>query len=308
MVRLSRLIIPVLVLVAAGAPSARGDNQKSEPGGTEPEVFGPGVLSAGEVYRGCFMPNGREFYFFKKVTPGQEDYRIFVSRLTGGTWTEPRKVNLGGDYSDTYPAIAKDGRRLVFASYRPAPGDTSKKPNAHLWYVERKGDGWGEPVFMAAASLLGYYHSWVEFGPDGSLYFRRTTPDWSATETLLTRWDGRAFTAPAPYAQVERWKAWRPQGRADFRIAGGSPGPDGNTIFFDVATRNPRTGRGASDIWVSVKKRGDWTEPRPLDASINREGYDVFPFFSPDGRYLYFVRDFKTYYRLPFADAVRGAR
>lgn len=30
-------------------------------------------------------------------------------------------------------------------------------------------------------------------------------------------------------------------------------------------------------------------EPKPL---INKEGFDVFPFFSPDGKDMYFVRDF----------------
>ena len=274
----------------------------------EPEVFSPGVISAGEVYRGCFTSDGREFYFFKKVTANQEDYRIFVSRRTGDQWSEPQRVTLGGEFSDTYPAISKDGKRMVFASYRAAPGDKSKKPNAHLWYVDRKGNGWSEPVFMAAASSLGSYHSWVEFGPEGAVYFRRTSPDWSTNETLITRWNGKEFTAPIPYAEVEGWKTWQPPGEATVRIVGGSPGPDGNSIFFDVATRNPRTGRGASDIWVSFKKGRDWTEPKPLNASINREGYDVFPFFSPDRQYLYFVRDFATFYRIPLKDALPTAK
>ena len=37
-----------------------------------PEVFGAGVLSAGEVYRGCFAADGRTFLFFKKVGEGEE--------------------------------------------------------------------------------------------------------------------------------------------------------------------------------------------------------------------------------------------
>jgi len=270
----------------------------------EPEVFGTDVLSKGEVYRGCFTSNGRSFYFFKKVTRGQEDYRIFISHLAGGKWSEPQRVSLGGEYSDTYPAISKDGKRLVFASYRPAPGDTSAKPNAHLWYVDRNGDGWGKPVFMPAASKLGHYHSWVEFGFDGGVYFRRTTPDWRANETLVTRWNGKEYETPKSVAAVERWKSWR----ADVRIAGGSYGPDGNVIFFDVAMRNPQTGLGASDIWVSLKRNGNWAEPKPLGANVNKAGFDVFPFFSPDGKEMFFVRDFATFYRIPLAEALKSVR
>lgn len=274
----------------------------------EPEVFGAGVLSKGEVYRGCFTPDGRSFYFFKKVTGGQEDYRIFVSQLVGGKWSEPQRVKLGGEYSDLYPSISKDGRRMVFSSYRPAPGDTSAKPNAHLWYVARKGDGWGEPVFIAEASQLGHYHSWVEFAFDGGVYFRRTTPDWRTTETLVTRWKGGKYRVAEPVAALERWKNWR----AEIRIAGGSFSPDGNVMFLDVATRNPQTGRGASDIWVSFRRDGkrgtDWTEPQRLGANINQDGFDVFPFFSPDGKELFFVRDFAAFYRISLAAALNSVR
>lgn len=269
-----------------------------------PELFGADVLSVGSVYRGSFAPDGRALYFFKQVVPDREEYRIFVSRLVAGRWAAPERILLGGEYSDLYPAISKDGKRMVFSSYRPVPGDASAKPNAHLWTVERKGDGWGEPVFLATVSTLGHYHSWVELGRDGALYFRRTTPDWQTTETLFSHWNGNAFGAPAKFAPVERWKDWRP----DVRIVGGSPSPDGNAIFLDVATQNPKTRRGASDIWVSLRRGNDWSEPKPLGAGVNSDGYDVFPFFSRDGKTLYFVRDFTAFYRIPLKDVLKTVR
>ena len=266
-----------------------------------PEVFGAGVLSAGEVYRGCFAADARTFYFFKKVGE-PEHYRIFESHRTASTWTVPRHIVLGGEFSDLYPALSHDGARLVFTSYRPIPGATGGKPNAHLWYVDRHGDGWGSPVFMAKASTAGYYHSWVQFGDDGRLYFRRTTPDWALTQTLMSEWNGREYDAPRPYEAAERWKGWR----ADVNVVGGAPGPGGNTVFLDVATRNPSTGRSASDTWVSIRRGDTWAEPRKLGAGINSNGYDVFPFVSPDGLELYFVRDFATFYRIPLREALRS--
>lgn len=264
-----------------------------------PEVVAPGVLSAGEVYRGAFTPDGATLYFFRKTGSG-EDYRIFTSNRTAGGWSTPAVVDLGGEFSDLYPAISRDGQRLVFSSYRPAPGDTGAKPNAHLWFAERTDRGWGAPVFLARATALGHYHSWVEFGFDGALYFRRTTPDWRETVTMRAPWTGRDPGVPEPYADVERWKGWR----SDVRVAGGAPGPDGRLVFLDVATTNPATGRGASDIWVALRRGDGWTDPRPLGAGVNADGYDVFPFVSPDGRDLYFVRDFATFHRVPLADAL----
>lgn len=256
----------------------------------------PGVLSTGEVYRGTFTPDGDTLYFFKKAGAG-ETYRIFSSNRTAAGWSAPAVVDLGGTFSDLYPAISPDGRRMVFSSYRPAPQGTAK-PNAHLWSVERTATGWSAPMFLARASTLGHYH--FEFGFDGALYFRRTTPDWKSTETLRASWRGTEISTPEPYADVERWK----QSRSDLVIAGGSPGPGGRFVFLDVATKNPRTGRGASDIWVTMKRGNDWSDPAPLGAGVNSDGYDVFPFVSPDGRDLYFVRDFSTFHRIPLDDAL----
>lgn len=263
------------------------------------QVFGPGVLSAGEVYRGSFSPDGRTFYFFKKVGTG-EDYRILSSTLTNDRWSNPQVVDLGGNFSDLYPSISRDGRRIVFSSYRPVPGVTSGKPSAHLWYADRLGGRWGTPVFMARASTVGHYHSWVEFGFDDAVYFRQTTPDWKVTVTLRSRWTGSEYSAPEPYADAERWKGWRP----DVEVVGGSPGPGGTVVFLDVATKNPGTGRRASDIWISMKRGDIWTNPAPLGAGINSDGYDVFPFMSPDGTDLYFVRDFATFLRVSLAEAL----
>jgi L-ascorbate metabolism protein UlaG (beta-lactamase superfamily) len=153
---------------------------------------------------------------------------------------------------------------------------------------------------MARTSTLGHYHSWVEFGYDGALYFRRTTPDWKQHETMRALWTGAEYSPPEPYRDVERWRGWRP----DVRVVGGSPGPGGRLVFLDVATTNPRTGRPASDMWVSMKRGDTWTEPAPLGNAINSDGYDLFPFVSPNGRDLYFVRDFGAFYRIPLADAL----
>lgn len=263
------------------------------------EIFGPGVLSTGEVFRGTFTPDGRTFYFFKKIGSG-ENYRIYSSNRTATGWAIPSIVDLGGPHSDLYPAISPDGRRIVFSSYRPVPGQTGGKPNAHLWYADRNDNGWSTPVFMTRTSTLGHYHSWVEFGFDGAVYFRRTTPDWKRNETMRAQWSGGEYSSPAPYVDVERWKGWR----AGVQLVGGAPGPAGRLVFLDVATTNPRTGGGASDIWVSIKRGDSWTEPAPLGAGINSDGYDVFPFVSSDGKDLYFVRDFAAFHRIPLADAL----
>ena len=125
-----------------------------------------GVADSGRIYRGTLAPGGRELWFFKKVSddPQAEDYRIYRSRQTETGWSAAERVDLGGEFSDLYPTLTHDGRRLAFTSYRPFPGDTSTHPSANLWYADRRGDGWARPVPITSAVRPGYYHSQVWFG------------------------------------------------------------------------------------------------------------------------------------------------
>lgn len=268
----------------------------------EPEVFAPGVISSGEVYRGSFSADGKSFYFFKRVGEG-EDYRIFVSNRAGDSWTTPERVALGGEFSDLYPSISRDGRRLVFSSYRPAPGDVSAKPNAHIWLTEWDGKAWGAPIFLKSVNRLGFYHSWVQLGLEGDLYFRQTSPDWKDHHTMIARRSGNGFASPELFEPVERWRNWRP----DFRLAGGVPSPDGKIVFLDVLRFDANGHNIGSEIWISRREGQDWTNPAPLGKSINAAGFNLFPFLSPDGTTLYFVRDFKAFYRLSLNAALGTA-
>jgi hypothetical protein len=269
--------------------------------GAEPVEFKPGV-TGGRLFRGCFAAGGTEFYFFQKIRDDAEEYRIYVSRKTGAVWNAAEPVDLGGPHSDMYPAVSADGQRLVFSSYRRMPGDAGPKPNAGLWIAERRGSrGWGPPSPLPILTEPGHYHSWVEFGRDGSLHFRRTTPDWRGNKAMVSRWNGREFERAEEWTPVAEVQRLAPE----LRIVGGSPGPQDGVVLLDVATRNPVTGLGASDIYFSTRVDGKWARPRPAAGGVNSDGYDVFPFFSPDSARMYFVRDFSAFFEIAAREALR---
>jgi WD40-like Beta Propeller Repeat len=277
--------------VACGSPTPRA------------ERFAPTLTLAEKTFRGTIGPDHAEFYFFRKVAadPDAEDYRIFGSRAHDGTWSSPEQLRLGAESSDLYPALSPDGRRLVFTSYRRMEGDTASHPNAGLWYVDRKGGGWGEPVPIRVATELGSYHSQPVFLGD-SLVFRRTSADWRTTHTLIARWNGRAFDAPTTFDPVERWAGWR----SDLRVWGGIPAPDGSYVVLEVSELDSTTGGPLpSDLWVSVRAGREWTEPGPLAGGVNVAGStENFPMVSPGGCDLIFVRDFSEFYRVSLETAL----
>jgi hypothetical protein len=261
-----------------------------------PEVVGAETISTGNVFRGTFTPDGDTLYYFKNVTEGEEDYRIFRSHRAEAGWTEPERVSLGGDFSDLYPAITVDGRKMVFSSYRPAPGDTSAHPSAYLWYAERRGAAWGKPVFMAEASEWAHYHSQPIFDARGDLYFNRSGWDYRGHSEHVSRWTGDRYGKPDTAAG---WLALRDRIGAGRHLYETAPGFDGSFALLAIGERAAGSRPGPPDLHVSFRSDTGWTEPRPLQSGVNTPMNENFPFYSPDGDELYFVRDFARVYGLP---------
>jgi hypothetical protein len=288
----------------APAPAGGGDDGGA-PEEAAVEPFENELLATDNVFRGTFAPDGRTFLFFRKVAKNQtdEEYRILESRLVNGRWTAPTRLTLGGDYSDLYPTISPDGRRMVFSSYRPVAGDTSSHRNAHLWYVDRQGDGWSAPVFMAKPSLLGYYNSGPQFLSDGSVYWNATTPDWKSQTSYVTRWNGREYSAPVVYETAERWRSTTP----DRRVSMARLAPDSSFAILEIATVEQRR-QAPPDLYVSYRIGGQWSDPKPLRGGVNTQATENFVTLSPDAKYIYFVRDFSGFYRVPVQKALAGTR
>jgi hypothetical protein len=302
---MTRLHAITLALVGTAlAPATMpAQSQCEAPATTQP--FLPELADSGRIFRGNLSRDGREFWFFRKVAtdPRQEDYRIYVATRDASGWSTSRQVDLGGEYSDLYPALRADGRRLVFASYRRAPGDTASKPNASLWYADRRGDGWGPARFIAPATELGHYHSQVSLAADGDVYFRRTTPDWSRTVELVAPARGTGYDAAQLVEGADRFRDWNP----GYHVWGARPGHDRSYLILEVSAVDSAGRRGPSDLWFATRHGGTWSDPRPFGAGVNSPEYDNFASVSQDGCRLLFTRGFSGFYHVSLAAAMAGS-
>ena len=289
-----------VVLLAACLHRAQGG-----PGATDltgpviPEVFAPGVVSGENVWKGSFTPDGDTLYYFRHLD-GPESYGIFASRKQrDGHWTPPTRVRLGGDFSDLYPAISPDGKRLVFTSYRPIPGVADAHPNAFLWMATRMRDGtWGTPVPLLGLGVVGQYHSQTGFDGEGTLYYRVASPGERMDPLYLSRWTSRGFEEPIAYGPVNEWA--RLIGTDTLYVWGGRPTPDGRAVVLEVSRLDARKRAGPADLWLTcLTADARWTVPRPLPDSVNTAATENFIFFSPKGDRMFFVRAFRELLSIP---------
>lgn len=274
------LALSALSAMAATLPGQAESTAKAAPAPTlfQPEAVWPG----GDDSAPAFTPDGRTVFF----THRDGAITIMMSTLRNGSWSEPQVAPFSGKWRDIEPAMAPDGSYLVFVSNRPAKaGDAAltgyfggqSRPGAggNIWRVDRKGDGWGEPVRLPDIinSHSAIYSPAV--AGDGSIYFNQPDPVTRKSHVYRAQARGGSFEVPVPLSISD----------------GTHPGydvavsPDESFLIFS-ASRAPAA-QDQSLLFVAFRRNGKWTEPQALDPRL--AGLEAR--FSPDLKTLYFEAD-----------------
>jgi Tol biopolymer transport system component len=259
--------------VAVAAPEPYGIGRPLP----EPTLFGEGIISTGDFdTHPAFTPDGRTFYFVKS-TPSFTDWKIYVTQMTGGRWSEPKLAPFSGKYRDADPFITSDGKLLYFISDRPVDG--TKREDMDIWVMERKGSEWGEPRNLGAP-INSPGSEWLpRLAANGTLYFGSDRPGGEGSTDLY-----RAATAAGKFAPPENLGPAVNSAADEYEpcIA-----PDESYLIFMAAGRPDDLGGG--DLYYSARKDGRWTQAVNLGPKINGRGLDIAPMLSPDGRYFFYA-------------------
>ena len=282
---------PVLILVIS--LTMFGCKDRNSPGWyptstvAVPQLFAPDVISTSNAqeFGITFTPDSQTAYFTRRV-PGERQ-KIWVSRFEAGAWSAPRVASFSTDVDET-PWIAPDGSKLLFASRRQGVFDTTDVSD-NLWVIDRTEKGWAPPRPVpglvnrprpeGAGWPVGSEINPV-IGPDGALYYwtqepgEGKSPDIYRAEPAGNGFaPGRALDAPINTPEIETHMAFGPGGMMVFQ-AWGRPG-----------------GLGLEDLYVAWPADSGWTDPIVLPAPVNSEANEIFPSFTPDGRFLFFASD-----------------
>jgi len=258
-------------------PTLSGPYLGQQPPGTTPEIFAPGVISTGfRENAAAFTPGGTEFFFGLVGSP----YSVILQmRQDGDLWTKPEIIPVIGRYSNFDFTLSPDGNRLYFTSYRPRSGTGEPADKRSLWFIEREGLGWSDPKVIEFPSD-DYEAVYPSIAANGNLYFFLSEGGERDTDIYFSHpiGDGR-YGEPIRLGNEinSSYNDW------DAYIA-----PDESYMVFGSAERPD--GFGGSDLYVSFRTDdGGWTEAINLGDEVNSGEYEICPYVTADGSYLFYT-------------------
>jgi hypothetical protein len=271
----------VLALTTAYAqdtefPLLAGHYLGQEPPGMTPEIFASGVLVAkdGDAINSVFSLDGKEFYYVV-LEDRSPRYNLWFTETVDGTWVKPRELRLAGNYELADIALSPDGNRLYFCSDIPTYWEDAE--GFDIWYVERTGDGWSEPINAGQQINSPGGETQPSFTSDGSIYF----PSWhegSQTESVDLYYSNLIngeFVEPVRLPDSVN---------SEYNEGNSFVAPDGSYILF-ARWDMPESIDGGKGLYISFRKPGGgWTEATNTAPVLRIRG--SLAALTHDGKYL----------------------
>ncbi|MEQ8330368.1 MAG: hypothetical protein RH859_07915 [Longimicrobiales bacterium] len=238
-------MVVVAVLAGCDAPSAT----------PEVELFGEGTVSTElPEFAAAFSPDGDTVYF-NRTPPDRSRLDLMVSVRVDGAWSDAVPFPPTAGMAAIDPFVAEGGRRLYFSSNAPADGAAPGSFN--IWYVDRAGDGWGDPLPLPRPIRSDSSDVFNSVTADGLFVFSSTRD--GPRRVYASRLIDGSWQSPVAlsFGDVAN---------------GGNPlvGPDGSFMVLSLPGAS-----GDPDLFVTCLGDAGWGQPRPLPPPIN-SGFTEF--------------------------------
>jgi hypothetical protein len=259
---------------AAPAPPPPRGPYLGEVAGSAPKLFAPGVVSRQyQELNAAFSPSGDELVF-TLANPQRSAYTlVHMVRQPSGVWAPPEVMPFSGRFADADPVFSTDGARLYFISRRPATaGENAERKDFDIWYVDRRGASWAEPVRFGAPVNTDADEFYISVTRGGALYFSRNDDIHRAEPSG----DSYQIEKLGPAVNGEKTAEFDP-----------FVAPDESYLLFGSIGRPDS--QGSADLYVSFRVDGAWQPARSLGPAINSKYFEYCPIMSPDGAYFFFT-------------------
>jgi hypothetical protein len=252
-----------------------------------PETFAPDIISKKEEseFGSVFNSDATEFFYGVDVNGKSE---IRYTYLNGEHWSDPEIILVHEEYGYNDSFLSPYEKRLYFISPRALDGVGGPKDH-DIWYVEKRDNGWSDPVNAGNNINSDGNEYYMSFTNDGTMYFasninapedRKHDYDIYSSKNI----DG-VFQEKISLGDSINTMHYE----ADVYI-------DPNEAYMIFCAIRPG-GLGRGDLYISFRKPDDtWTRSRNLGQPINTEHHELCPFVSKDGKYLFYTSDQDIYW------------
>jgi Tol biopolymer transport system component len=263
-----------------------------EPPGSTPKLFAPGIVSLEDRYEfgSVFSKDGKEFYY--GVEGKNRPHIEYMKWEEGGWgkdgWGKADELLISDKYGYNDPFLSPDDQRLYFISDQAMDGKGEKK-DIDIWYVQREGDGWSEPINAGKEINSPNNEYYISFTKEGTMYYSSNK---EAENIRSNRFD--IYSSPFAKTSFEASTKLGDAINTEHYEADVFVSPDEDYLIY-CAERPDGNGKG--DLYISFKDaNGEWTKSVSMGNDINTTGYEFCPFVTADGKYLFFSRDGDIYW------------
>lgn len=212
-----------------------------------------------------------------------QDYSISLLPFNTDNYDEFSPVYYRGDI-----VFCSNRKSSIFINYTD---EKKNLPILDIYKVEELGrDGWGKSELFAKDLRTNFYEGPATFNSTGSeIYFTRNIDVKKKIGNSIQKDNNLGIYYSKYSRRNQEWSSPTPfvHNNPEFNYAHPSLSEDENSLYF---VSDMDGGYGGTDIYVSKKENGGWSEPRNLGPAINTVGNEYFPFIHSTGR-LYFSSD-----------------
>ena len=253
-----------------------------QPPSLNPEVFAPGLISKNteSEFGSVFNKDATAFYYGVDTNNGTE---IRYSELQGDTWSVPKTILSNKAYGFNDPFLSPDEQRLYFISQKALDGSGAKQDH-DIWYVEKEGDSWSEPINPGTNINSSSNEYYMSFTNAGTMYFssNKEKNDFDIYASTYVNGEFQKAISLGDAINTSNYEA-------DVFV-------DPNESYVIFCARRPE-GLGRGDLYISFKNTdGTWTTSKSMGDKINTKGHELCPFVSKDGKYLFYTSNQDIYW------------
>jgi len=261
---------------------------RTTPGKTPAEFVGDELRTPFAPHgRIAFSPDGNEMFWCHHAMPIQAMWHM---KQINGIWQKPAIAPFTDpslEYADGNPCFSADGNRIYYHSHRPPDGSSGRKEDADIWYVEKAGPGWSDPIHLGPPVNTDRDDLAPMVTPSGNLYFigNEYEDTFGAGDIYLSEYvDGRYTTPRNPGSAINS-----PQHEL-------SPVVPSDESYMIFASNRPYMRSNDLKLFVSFKQSdGSWTNAISLGRNINR-GHTWHPFITADDKYVFYQQGGQYYW------------